>query len=108
VGDKGKKAKKKSGGCFGWKNVWYHFSWTAGVFGGKSSGMMILDAKRITRNLMEAALAHGIPVLVPPPLKDSRLYSRASRHHNFEDQRTAAKCFFRRSRGCGTSLRIKR
>ena len=41
---------------------------TEGIAHGKSSGEMILDAKRITRNLMEAALAHGVPVLGPRPL----------------------------------------
>jgi hypothetical protein len=48
-----------------------YFSWTSRVVRGKSSGMMILDAKRIARNLMQAALADGIPVLGPPPFKDS-------------------------------------
>jgi len=57
-----------------------YFSWTAGVVRGKSSGMMILDAKRIARNLMEAALAHDIPVLGPPPRRPSRLNSRELRH----------------------------
>jgi len=41
---------------------------TEGIAHGKSSGKMILDAKRIARNLMEAALAHGVPVLGPRPL----------------------------------------
>lgn len=41
---------------------------TEGIARGKSSGKMILDAKRIARNLMEAALAHGVPVLGPRPL----------------------------------------
>lgn len=41
---------------------------TEGIARGKSSGEMILGAKRIARTLMEAALAHGVPDLGPRPL----------------------------------------
>jgi hypothetical protein len=60
---------------------------TDSIARGKSSGEMILCAKRIARTLMEAALSRGIPTLGPKPLTGYERECLECFDHMSEDSR---------------------
>ena len=60
---------------------------TGSIARGKSSGEMVLCAKRIARTLMEAALARGIPTLGPKPLTGYERECLECFDHMSEDSR---------------------